>query len=70
MVGDLDVNLLVIENGCGWLYYPNGIGKELRSVYETAFLAAKAARIGLFANVKAVTPQVWRKKKHRLRRRI
>lgn len=59
-----DVNLLILEAGCAWSYYPNGIAKELRAGYINAFEMARATRLGLFANSRAATPKVWRQRKH------
>ncbi len=64
IIKELDVNLYIIQKGCGWLYYPNGIDKNLRQTYTDAFLNAKLNKVGLFANSKSVTPKIWRKKKH------
>jgi endonuclease YncB( thermonuclease family) len=64
LLNGLDVNLTIIQAGCGWLYYPNGINTNLRASYENAFQTAKNARIGLFSRSRYVTPTVWRKKRH------
>lgn len=64
LYGDVDIGLLTLQSGCAWSYYPNGIAKELREKYLTAFTAARANKVGLFAHKRPITPSVWRKKKH------
>lgn len=64
LYGDLDVGLFLLSSGCAWQYYPNGIAKELREKYLTAFTTARANRVGLFAHKRPVAPSVWRKRKH------
>lgn len=65
LVGDLDVNLYVIKNGCGWLYYPQNLTKDLQLSYARAFDFARANKIGLFVDSKAVNPAIWRKRKRK-----
>lgn len=61
---DVDINLLILKTGCAWAFYPNGIAKELRASYLATFEEAKLNKIGLFAQKSAITPTIWRKKKH------
>ncbi len=64
-----DVNLKILQNGCGWIYYPQNIPPAVRASYQTAFDAARAARAGLFANPKAVAPSAWRPARAKAKRR-
>jgi endonuclease YncB( thermonuclease family) len=64
-----DVNLSILRQGCAWSYYPNGVPTEFRLGYVDAFQKAQADKIGLFSSGRAVTPKVWRSRRHLKRKR-
>lgn len=64
LYGDLDAGLFLTQAGCAWSYYPNGLPQELREQYLTAFMTARANKVGLFAQKRPITPSVWRKRRH------
>jgi len=62
--GQIDVGLFLLNAGCAWSYYPNGITEPLRANYLAAFEQARTNKVGLFSLKRYVTPTVWRKRKH------
>ena len=59
---DKDVNLEMIINGHAWVYrkYLRTIPKKYRNLYKNAEEEAKNRKIGLFKNIDAQPPWVWR----------
>ncbi len=64
IVGQVDAGLFMLDAGCAWQFYPNGIDIRYRQNYLDAFNGARERKDGLFASSRPVTPSVWRKKKH------
>ncbi len=61
---DSDIGLLLLKTGCAWIYYPLGLEKDVRAIYQAAYENARMNKIGLFSRSRYVTPTVWRRRKH------
>ena len=59
---DKDVNLEMVINGHAWVYrkYLRSIPKKYRNLYKSAEKEAKNSKIGLWKNLDAQPPWVWR----------
>jgi micrococcal nuclease len=64
MVGEVDINLTMIKKGCAWFYrqYQDSLDENDQKLYDQAEQIAQRQFLGLFKNVKALPPWVWRKK--------
>ena len=64
MVGEVDINLAMIKKGCAWFYrqYQDSLDENDQKLYDQAEQIAQRQFLGLFKNVKALPPWVWRKK--------
>ena len=64
MVGEVDINLAMIKKGCAWFYrqYQDSLDENDQKLYDQAEQIAQRQFLGLFKNVKAFPPWVWRKK--------
>ncbi|MCU0239589.1 MAG: thermonuclease family protein [Pyrinomonadaceae bacterium] len=60
-VGKTDINLEMLKLGLAWIYYVQNVPKLERKEYISAFAKTQANKIGLFANVNAVEPRLFRK---------
>jgi endonuclease YncB( thermonuclease family) len=60
-VGKTDINLEMLRLGFAWIYYVQNVPKLERKEYISAFSNAQTSKIGLFANVNAVEPRLFRK---------
>ena len=64
MIGEVDINLAMIKKGCAWFYrqYQESLDEADQKLYDQAEQFAQTQFLGLFKNVKALPPWVWRKK--------
>ena len=64
MIGEVDINLAMIKKGCAWFYrqYQESLDEADQKLYDKAERFAQTQFLGLFKNVKALPPWVWRKK--------
>ena len=60
----VDINLVMIKNGCAWFYrkYKKTLTLNDQLLYDEAEKNAKLLGIGLFKNREAIEPWYWRKK--------
>jgi endonuclease YncB( thermonuclease family) len=54
----------MIKKGCAWFYrqYQESLDESDQKLYDQAERFAQTQFLGLFKNVKALPPWVWRKK--------
>jgi endonuclease YncB( thermonuclease family) len=64
IVGEVDINLAMIKKGCAWFYrqYQDSLDENDQKLYDQAEQIAQRQFLGLFKNLKALPPWVWRKK--------
>jgi endonuclease YncB( thermonuclease family) len=68
--GEIDTNLVMLTQGCAWIFYPSVIPTpELRAKYIAAFEYAQANKIGLFSQKRVQKPANWRKRRHYRKRK-
>ena len=63
-IDQVDINLAMIKKGCAWFYrqYQDSLDENDQKLYDQAEQIAQRQSLGLFKNVKALPPWVWRKK--------
>ena len=63
-IDQVDINLAMIRKGCAWFYrrYQESLNEDDQKFYDQAEQMAQRQFLGLFKNVKALPPWVWRKK--------
>ncbi|NDP46868.1 MAG: nuclease [Sulfuriferula multivorans] len=63
LVNGQDVNLEQVRRGCGWHYkkYQNEQSLDDRLSYNSAEVAARSGRVGLWADAEPMPPWEWRK---------
>ena len=63
-IDQVDINLAMIQKGCAWFYrqYQESLNDDDQKFYDQAEQMAQRQFLGLFKNVKALPPWVWRKK--------
>lgn len=66
LVDGEDVNLLQVKRGMAWSYraYKRDQNPDDRKIYEAAENAAKASKMGLWADMNSMPPWVFRKKRN------
>ncbi len=63
-INQVDINLAMIKKGCAWFYrqYQDSLDENDQKLYDQAEQIAQRQFLGLFKNLKALPPWVWRKK--------
>jgi len=63
-INQVDINLAMIKKGCAWFYrqYQDSLDEKDQKLYDQAEQIAQRQFLGLFKNLKALPPWVWRKK--------